>query len=176
MDRADFGGSQARAVRRTTVLDIMLRLLQPKNMMVNVGRERTGRYISILNVIQGDADPTQVSSRGSTAEGGRSDPRVTTCAFQYYARPRLPPPAAQVHKSLQRIRERNLAQFIPWGPASIQVALSRSSPYITNPNRVSGLMLANNTSMSSVRARAACACRPLHRGFLIGRVVAPAVW
>ena len=27
----------------------------------------------------------------------------------------------QVHKSLQRIRERKLAQFIPWGPASIQI-------------------------------------------------------
>lgn len=27
----------------------------------------------------------------------------------------------QVHKSLQRIRERKLANFIPWGPASIQV-------------------------------------------------------
>lgn len=27
----------------------------------------------------------------------------------------------QVHKSLQRIRERKLAEFIPWGPASIQV-------------------------------------------------------
>ena len=26
----------------------------------------------------------------------------------------------QVHKSLQRIRERKLANFIPWGPASIQ--------------------------------------------------------
>ena len=42
-------------------------------------------YISILNIIQGEVDPTQV------------------------------------HKSLQRIRERKLAQFIPWGPASIQV-------------------------------------------------------
>ena len=52
--------AQARTVRRTTVLDIMMRLLQPKNMMVNLGRERAGRYISILNVIQGDADPTQV--------------------------------------------------------------------------------------------------------------------
>jgi hypothetical protein len=27
----------------------------------------------------------------------------------------------QVHKSLQRIRERKLANFIDWGPASIQV-------------------------------------------------------
>ena len=29
----------------------------------------------------------------------------------------------QVHKSLQRIRERKLANFIEWGPASIQVGL-----------------------------------------------------
>lgn len=29
----------------------------------------------------------------------------------------------QVHKSLQRIREQKLANFIEWGPASIQVAL-----------------------------------------------------
>ena len=29
----------------------------------------------------------------------------------------------QVHKSLQRIRERKLANFIEWGPASIQVSL-----------------------------------------------------
>lgn len=28
---------------------------------------------------------------------------------------------AQVHKSLQRIRERRTANFIEWGPASIQV-------------------------------------------------------
>ena len=30
----------------------------------------------------------------------------------------------QVHKSLQRIRERKLANFIEWGPASIQARLS----------------------------------------------------
>jgi len=52
-----------------------------------------------------------------------------------------------------RIRERRLAQFIPWGPASIQVALSRSSPYVTNPHRVSGLMMANHTSISSLFKR-----------------------
>lgn len=56
----------------------------------------------------------------------------------------------QVHKSLQRIRERKLAQFIPWGPTSIQVALSRSSPYVQSSHRVSGLMLANHTSICSV--------------------------
>ena len=60
---------------------------QPKNVMVSTPRDRRHNhcYISILNIIQGEVDPTQV------------------------------------HKSLQRIRERKLAQFIPWGPASIQV-------------------------------------------------------
>lgn len=49
---------------------------------------RKGCYISILNIIQGEVDPTQV------------------------------------HKSLQRIRERQMARFIPWGPASIQVLMT----------------------------------------------------
>jgi len=59
----------------------------------------------------------------------------------------------QVHKSLQRIRERKMAQFIPWGPASIQVALSKKSPYITTAHRVSGLMLANHTNISALFER-----------------------
>ena len=71
----------------------------------------TARYISILNIIQGEVDPTQV------------------------------------HKSLQRIRERRTASFIEWGPASIQVALSKKSPYVQSAHRVSGLMLANHTSI-----------------------------
>lgn len=58
--------------------------------------------------------------------------------------------ASQVHKSLLRIRERNLANFIPWGPASIQVALTKQSPYVKTSHRVSGLMLANHTSIASV--------------------------
>ena len=55
-----------------------------------------------------------------------------------------------MHQSLLRIRERQLANFIPWGPASIQVALTRKSPYIATNHRVSGLMLANHTSIASV--------------------------
>lgn len=103
-------------IRKTTVLDVMRRLLQPKNVMVSTLRDRKHNhcYISILNIIQGEVDPTQV------------------------------------HKSLQRIRERKLAEFIPWGPASIQVALSRKSPYVQTAHRVSGLMLANHTSISTV--------------------------
>ncbi|NXE69396.1 TBG1 protein, partial [Calcarius ornatus] len=104
------------SVRKTTVLDVMRRLLQPKNVMVSTGRDRQTNhcYIAILNIIQGEVDPTQV------------------------------------HKSLQRIRERKLANFIPWGPASIQVALSRKSPYLPSAHRVSGLMMANHTNISSV--------------------------
>ena len=66
---------------------------------------------------------------------------------------------AQVHKSLLRIRERNLANFIPWGPASIQVALTRTSPFLhppyttRTPPRVSGLMLANHTGISTLFKR-----------------------
>merc|ERR1712112_97025 len=97
---------QITSVKKTTVLDVMRRLLHAKNLMVSCSTRR-GVYISILNVIQGDVDPTQV------------------------------------HNSLQRIRERKLARFIKWGPASIQVALSRRSPYIQHANKVSGLMMTN---------------------------------
>ena len=61
--------------------------------------------------------------------------------------------AEQVHKSLLRIRERSLATFIPWGPASIQVALTKKSPYLPNTHRVSGLMLANHTSVATLFRR-----------------------
>lgn len=107
---------QAKTVRKTTVLDVMRRLLQPKNRMVSTIPGKKSCYISILNVIQGEVDPTDV------------------------------------HKSLLRIRERRLATFIPWGPASIQVALTKRSPYIPMSHRVSGLMLANHTSIATVRA------------------------
>ncbi|KAF2503255.1 tubulin-domain-containing protein [Lophium mytilinum] len=108
---------QAKTVRKTTVLDVMRRLLQPKNRMVSTNPSKKSCYISILNIIQGEADPTDV------------------------------------HKSLLRIRERRLATFIPWGPASIQVALTRKSPYVTSSHRVSGLMLANHTGIATLFKR-----------------------
>lgn len=41
-------------IRKTTVLDVMRRLLQPKNMMVSTIQDRGSAhcYISILNIIQ----------------------------------------------------------------------------------------------------------------------------
>src|SRR6201996_5521702 len=122
---------QAKSTRKTTVLDVMRRLLQPKNRMVSTRPSKTACYISILNIIQGDVDPTDVR----TAPYDLSIVHNLSC---------------QVHQSLLRIRERQLANFIPWGPASIQVALTRRSPYVTTNHRVSGLMLANHTSIASV--------------------------
>lgn len=103
-------------VQKTTVLDVMRRLLQPKNVMVSCPMKR-GLYVSALNIIQGDVDPTQV------------------------------------HKSLQRVREKRLAEFITWGPASIQVALARKSPYVKTAHKVSGMMLANHTSIAALFER-----------------------
>lgn len=74
---------------------------------------------------------------------------------------RAPASLLQVHRSLVRIRERSLASFIPWGPASIQVALTKQSPYVraksaaegtAPPPRVSGCMLANHTGIATVRS------------------------
>ena len=97
-------------VKKTTVLDVMRRLLQTKNVMVSDACKK-GMFLSILNIIQGDVDPSLV------------------------------------HKSLQRIRERKLATFVPWAPASIQVAISKKSPYLESGYKVSGVMLANHTSI-----------------------------
>ncbi|KAH0541593.1 hypothetical protein FGG08_003941 [Glutinoglossum americanum] len=122
---------QAKTVRKTTVLDVMRRLLQPKNRMVSTNPGKKSCYISILNIIQGEADPTDFDYIIDGADTNRG----------------------QVHKSLLRIRERRLATFIPWGPASIQVALTKKSPYIPMSHRVSGLMLANHTSIATLFKR-----------------------
>lgn len=129
---------QAKTVRKTTVLDVMRRLLQPKNRMVSTTSSRSSCYISILNIIQGEADPTEVSISIRRSQG-------SPCGDLTQAN--------QVHKSLLRIRERDLAKFIPWGPASIQVALTKKSPYLANTHRVSGLMLANHTSVATLFKR-----------------------
>jgi len=102
-------------VRKTTVLDVMRRLTQPKNIMVSANTRDQGCYISMLNILQGnDINPKDI------------------------------------HKALQRIRERHNIPFIPWGPASIQVALARKSPYVDSRHKVSGFMLANHTSIAEL--------------------------
>ena len=121
---------QAQAVRKTSVLNVMKRLLDPKNIIVSANTRR-GCYISMLDIIQGDVDP------------------------------------AQVHKSLQTIRDQQLIQWIPWGPAGIQVALARTSPFVRSSHRVSGLMLANHTSIRTVSYSLSCLLEHHGRSSLI---------
>lgn len=59
--------AKAKNTRKTTVLDVMRRLLQPKNRMVSTAPSKSSCYISILNIIQGDVDPTDVSIDAATA-------------------------------------------------------------------------------------------------------------
>lgn len=110
-----YSGNLSSSVQKTSVHDVMRRLLMPNNMMVSTSL-KTGCYIAVLNVIQGDVDP------------------------------------GQVHRSLERIRERP-PNFIPWGPASIQVILSKKSPYVESRHRVSGLAMVNHTSINTLFLR-----------------------
>jgi len=95
----------------------MRRLLQSKNVACSSYAGATkGKFISILNIIQGSVEPSQI------------------------------------HKSLQRIRERQLANFIGWAPANYQVVLSRHSQH-SSKTGLQGLMLANHTSVRHWFAR-----------------------
>ncbi len=100
-------------VRKTSVVDVMRRLLTPQNILVSAPT-KSGVYLSLLNIIEGDIDPLEV------------------------------------HKSLQRIRERQQIKMMGWGPSTINVALARRSPYLPSKNRVSGLLLANHTSIAKL--------------------------
>lgn len=70
---------QAKMVRKTTVLDVMRRLLQPKNRMVFTQPSKSSCYISILNIIQGEADPTEVS--GEYVQKPHDDELTLTLRF-----------------------------------------------------------------------------------------------
>ena len=56
--------------------------------------------------------------------------------------------AQEIHTSLTRIKEKKLAQFVPWSPSQINVSVCRQPA--DAKNRISGLMLANNTSITAV--------------------------
>lgn len=102
-----------KSTRKASVLDILRRLLQPKNLLASVGGSRKNSYLSIFDIIRGDVS------------------------------------AHEVHTSLARIKEKKLAQFVPWGPSQINVSISRQPA--CSKSRISGLMLANNTSITAVR-------------------------
>lgn len=101
-------------VRKTSVFDVMRRLLQPKNQMATVNHTRRSAYLSIWGLIRGEVD------------------------------------SLDLHKSMLRIRERQLANFVPWGPADFNMSIARNSAHLENASRVNGLLLANHTSIGSV--------------------------
>jgi tubulin gamma len=104
-----------KSVRKSSVLDIMRRLLQPKNLLASVGSSRKNSYLSIFDIIRGDVS------------------------------------AQEIHTSLTRIKEKKLAQFVPWGPSQFNVAITRQPA--NAKNRMAGLMLSNNTSITAVRSQ-----------------------
>lgn len=104
-----------KSTRKASVLDIMRRLLQPKNLLASVGGSRKNSFLSIFDIIRGDVS------------------------------------AQEVHSSLARIKEKKLAQFVPWTPSQINVSISRQPACAKS--RISGLMLANNTSITALLKR-----------------------
>jgi len=61
---------QASTVLKTTVLDVMRLLPQPKNRMVMTNTTKNSCYIFVLNIIQGGADPTDISFPSSLVASG----------------------------------------------------------------------------------------------------------
>ncbi|XP_037950225.1 tubulin gamma-1 chain-like [Teleopsis dalmanni] len=108
------------AIRKTSLLDVMRRLLQPSSMMVSCEADKSNvhRLIGNLNIIQGEVNPLDLN------------------------------------KCLQRMREREMVKFIEWAPAGLEIAFARNSSFIHNDHKVSGLLMANNTCISSVFTRA----------------------
>jgi tubulin gamma len=89
----------------------MRRLLQTKNIMVSCPTKK-GVYISIMNIIQVKMYDLPHSKRvGNLCAQGDVE-------------------ASEVHKSLQKIRERNLVNFIRWGPAGIQVRKNNTALFL----------------------------------------------
>ena len=111
-------------VRKTTVLDVMRRLLHPKNILVSL------------------PPSAALPSRG---RGAPADTAAYLAALHVVTGASLDP--ADVHKSLARIRDQKLARFADWAPAAVQVALARPPPFGAARHRVSGLMLANHTGV-----------------------------
>ncbi|KAK4531401.1 hypothetical protein CCYA_CCYA08G2258 [Cyanidiococcus yangmingshanensis] len=114
-------------IRKTSVFDVMRRLVQPKSLMANCSLRR-GSYLSLLSIIQGEIE----------------DP-------------------SQLHRSLQRLFEREHFKFTPLTSANMQVTSARKSPYLKSTHRVSGLLLANHTSIATLVGRTISAYDKLRR-------------
>lgn len=107
-------GEETYNIQKTSVTDVMGRLLHQKNIMASCPVTKQGYYMSLLNIIQGEVDSNEI------------------------------------YKSIHRIREKKIVNFVPWAPSSIQVSVSRKSPFIKSSHKVSGLLMANHTSIHTL--------------------------
>uniref|UniRef100_A0A0M3HJV7 Tubulin_C domain-containing protein n=1 Tax=Ascaris lumbricoides TaxID=6252 RepID=A0A0M3HJV7_ASCLU len=101
---------------KTSVGDVLRRLLQPRSMMSSAVMESGFNHcvLSALAILQGRIDPMEIYS------------------------------------SLARIKSKHEISFAPWGSGSLNITQCRRSPYLAETNRVSGLMLCNNTNVASI--------------------------
>ncbi|KAG0477615.1 hypothetical protein HPP92_012334 [Vanilla planifolia] len=113
-------------MRKTTVLDVMRRLLQTKNIMVSsyarTKEASQAKYISILNIIQEKLIPHRFG-HANCVDDLLIIFLVLGASLNIFCNHLL------VHESLQRIRERKLVNFIEWGPASVQLQADAGKSY-----------------------------------------------
>lgn len=77
-------------------------------------------------------------------------PNKTSCHLTAYGILRGAIDQSEITKSIVKIKEKRLINFIPWGPAAFYVNPIRQSPYAANPDAATGLILSNHTSVTEV--------------------------
>jgi tubulin gamma len=106
-------------IRKTSVLDIITRLLSPKNIIYDHSLSE-GKFINVLNIIkgkipyiikQGDSFPTDIL------------------------------------KSIERINEKELVNLVDWNTSGMKFSFCKKSSYFQTP-KLSGLMMANHSSIN----------------------------
>ena len=152
--------------RKTTVLDVMRRLLQPKNILVSMPPSAAASIPLPPPWRNGASGGLPSSSSSySTAAVGESARYIS--ALHVLRGEGIDP--VDVQRAMARLREGGgggvgggggrfsssqaaaPARFVDWGPAGIQVALARAPPSSSKsllpPPPITGLMLANHTGI-----------------------------
>ena len=110
-------------------------------------RSEMVRKTSVLDVMRRLTQPANIMVSANTATGCY----ISSLNIVQGGSDVINPVA--IHRALQRIRERQLLRFIPWGPASVQVV---ARPHHRNhrshhqTSAVTGFLLANHTSMAEL--------------------------
>lgn len=160
--------------RKITVLDVMRRLLQPKNILVSMPPSAVASAPPVPRRAGGVGSLPSSSSYSSYSTAAVGDSARYISALHILRGEGLDP--ADVQRAMARLREGGggggiggggggrfsshssaapAARFVDWGPAGIQVALARAPPvrkssggsFNLPPPPITGLMLANHTGV-----------------------------